>query len=765
MTNDSEQALHDEGEWLHVTLASIGDAVITTDTDGNVTFLNPVAESLTGWSVAEACGKLLVDVFNIVNEETRNQVESPTVRALREGVVVGLANHTLLIAKDGKERPIDDSAAPIRNAKEEVAGVVLVFRDITERKRAEREMAHLAAIVASSDDAIISKDLSGIITSWNQGAQRLFGYAAEEVIGKPISLLIPAEDQDKEPEILERIRRGEAIEHYVTVRQRKDGTFLDISLTVSPIRDAGGRIIGASKIARDITERKRMQADLERSEIRYRRLFEAAKDGILILDTVHGRVTDANPFMTNLLGYAKEEFIGKEIWEIGLLKDASESRAMVRELQEKKYIRYEHLPLETTAGQQVAVEFVANVYQEDYQPVIQCNIRDITERSLLEEKTKEQAKSLADLHRRKDEFLAMLSHELRNPLAPIQNAVHLLRLQRDGSPPQVEAHAIIDRQVAQLARLVDDLLEVSRITTGRIYLHEDRVDFRGIVTRAMEATQPQTHQKCQAVAKSLPDAPIWVYGDPVRLQQVVVNLINNASKYTDRDGQISVVLKQDGDDAVLSVRDTGVGIAPEMLPRIFDLFTQADTSLDRSQGGLGIGLTLVQSLVAMHHGQVEAKSSPGQGSEFIVTLPMMLSPDVPVIQPTETVERPVHSLKVLVVDDNVDAATSVAMLLRAFGHDARLAHHGAGAMQAALEYVPDVVLLDIGLPIVSGYEVAKWIRQEPVLKNVVLVALTGYGQESDKQRTQEAGFDQHLVKPADFGKIQSILLAIAEKVQ
>ena len=246
----------------------------------------------------------------------------------------------------------------------------------------------------------------------------------------------------------------------------------------------------------------------------------------------------------NLLGYTKEEFIGKEIWQIGLLKDASESRAMVRELQEKKYIRYEHLPLETTAGQQVAVEVVANVYQEDHHPVIQCNIRDITERSLLEEKTKELAKSLADLHRRKDEFLAMLSHELRNPLAPIQNAVHLLRLQRNGSPLQVEAHAIIDRQVAQLARLVDDLLEVSRITTGRIHLQEDRVDFPGNRdARAMEATQPQTRQKCQAVAKSLPNAPIWVYGDPTRLEQVVVNLINNASKYTDRDGQISVVFE------------------------------------------------------------------------------------------------------------------------------------------------------------------------------------------------------------------------------
>jgi CheY-like chemotaxis protein len=249
------------------------------------------------------------------------------------------------------------------------------------------------------------------------------------------------------------------------------------------------------------------------------------------------------------------------------------------------------------------------------------------------------------------------------------------------------------------------------------------------------------------------------------LEQVIVNLLNNATKYTDRSGHIWVGLTQEGDEATLRVRDNGVGIPPEMLPRIFDLFTQADKSLDRSQGGLGIGLALVQSLVTMHHGQVTAQSSPGQGSEFIVTLPVMKSPDIPIAKSTETVQRSGKSLKVLVVDDNTDAAKGVALLLREFGHDTCLAHDGAGAMEVALEYIPDVVLLDIGLPVVSGYEVAKWIRQEPALKNVVLVALTGYGQESDRQRTHEAGFDHHLVKPADFTKVQSILSAVAGTVE
>ena len=322
---------------------------------------------------------------------------------------------------------------------------------------------------------------------------------------------------------------------------------------------------------------------------------------------------------------------------------------------------------------------------------------------------------------------------------------------------------MIERQVSQLARLVDDLLEVSRISTGRIHLQEERVDLRGSVQRAVDATNPQCGQKGQSVAKSLPDAPIWIYADPMRIEQVVVNLLNNACKYTDRGGHIWIGLEQKGDEAVLRVRDSGIGIAPDLLPRIFDLFTQADKSLDRSQGGLGIGLSLVKSLVTMHRGRVDAVSTVGQGSEFIVKLPVMLSPQVPVPVFAENIVTPANPLKVLVVDDNTDAAKGVAMLLRASGHIVKVAHDGADAMQAALEFVPQVVLLDIGLPVVNGYEVAKWIRHEPALKNLVLVALTGYGQESDRQRTQEAGFDHHLVKPVEFAKVETILAAVAQK--
>jgi PAS domain S-box-containing protein len=532
------------------------------------------------------------------------------------------------------------------------------------------------------------------------------------------------------------------------------GTFAAAAYEVSASRDA---LKASEQVLRQSQER------LEVSETRYRRLIEAAKDGILILDTQQGRITDANPFMVNLLGYTRDELVGKELWQIGLFQDVENSQATIRQLQSQGYVRYEHLPLETTRGRKVAVEVVANVYQEDHQPVIQCNIRDITDRTILEDKTKQQAKALADLSRRKDEFLAMLSHELRNPLAPILNAVQLLRLQKDRTLLQQDAHGMIERQVGQLARLVDDLLEVSRISTGRIHLQEERTDLRGIVNRAIETTRPQAGQKGHSVAAALPSEPIWIYGDAMRLEQVVVNLLNNACKYTDHGGHIWVGLEQAGDEAVLRVRDNGIGIAPEVLPRIFDLFTQADKSLDRSQGGLGIGLALVQSLVTMHRGSVEAKSTVGQGSEFIVRLPIFVSVGVASHVPLPTLAPPSRPLKVLVVDDNADAAKGVAMLLRASGHDARTAHDGASAMQAALEYSPQVVLLDIGLPVINGYDVARWIRHEPALENVVLIALTGYGQETDKQRSQEAGFDHHLVKPVDFAKVQQILATIAEK--
>lgn len=520
----------------------------------------------------------------------------------------------------------------------------------------------------------------------------------------------------------------------------------------------------------DITDRRRAEAAMKHSEVRYRRLFEKAKDGILILDADTGKVIDANPFMTALLGYSHAEFLGKELWEIGLFRDIQESRAAYRELQEKSYVRYENLPLESRSGQKVEVEFVSNVYAENAHQVVQCNVRDITERSRLQRLTQEQAAALADLDRRKDEFLAMLSHELRNPLAPILDAALLLRLHSNRNrlqgienPVLQQSASIIERQVGQLARIVDDLLEVSRITTGRIQLHQEQIVLGVIVENAVGTVRSLIDQRKHELTVSLPPQPIWLRADAARLEQVVVNLLTNAAKYTDPGGRVSLTVQKEGEEAVLRVRDTGVGIAPEILPRIFDLFTQAERSLDRSEGGLGIGLALVQRLVELHGGTVTASSVLEQGSEFVVRLPVVSPPEPqPSLPPTEKAQPTAPSLRVLVVDDNVDTVTTLAMLVQESGHEVQTAYDGSAVLEAALDFRPNVVLLDIGLPGLNGFEVAKRLRQQPALQNAVLVALTGYGRESDRQRSQEAGFDHHLVKPGDFGKVLQILATVSE---
>ncbi len=616
-------------------------------------------------------------------------------------------------------------------------------------------------LVEAMQQGVAVLNPAGALLYCNPCLAGLFKMSVEKMTGCTVDGFVAEDDHAMLTDLLSNVE-GTSGQKEVRLC-RHDGTSFPaaLSLSVLPLRRVCLLVTDLSqqKMHDELVVSKAALAD---SETRYRRLFETAKDGVLILNTETGRITDANPYMSELLEYSHSHFLGKELWEIGLFMDKSANEAAVRELQLNGYIRYEHLPLETNRGLRVEVEVVANAYREGNHRVIQCNIRDITERSRLEKLMQEQSLALADLHRRKDEFLAMLGHELRNPLAPITNAVQLLRLQKNKDKRQQQACTIIERQVGQLTRLVDDLLEVSRITTGKIHLQQERIALNGIVNRAVETTRPLLDQHRHELTVSPPnEEPIWLYADAARLEQVVVNLLNNAAKYTADGGHISLAVRQEGNEAVLLVRDTGVGIAPELLPRIFDLFTQAERSLDRSQGGLGIGLSLVQRLVEMHGGRVEVYSALGQGSEFVVRLPVMLTPATePPPTSKESDEPTGSSLRVLVVDDNIDAAQSLALLLELSGHDVQTAFDGPTALKVALDYRPNVVLLDIGLPGIDGLEVAKRLRQLPDLGSVVLVAMTGYGQVTDKKRSQEVGFDHHLVKPANFGKVLQILATV-----
>ncbi len=489
-------------QWLSAVLTCIGDAVIATNDRGRVVFINPVAESLCGWKAGEAAGRPLDEVFRIIDENTRDPVENPVERVLATGVVAGLANHTVLISRDGIERPIDDSGAPIRNSQDAIVGVVLVFRDVSERRVIEKEMQESA--------------------------------------------------------------------------------------------------------------------------------------------------------------------------------------------------------------------------------------------------------------RRKDEFLAMLAHELRNPLAAVANAVQLL--QRPGAGGFLDwCKEVIDRQVKHLTRLVDDLLDVSRITRGKIQLRLQTIDLAAVLRASADSVRPLFQERNLEFHTAIESEPIFVEADPTRLEQIFVNLLNNAAKYTEPGGRIDLDARLDGGYVRIRVCDNGVGIAPDLLPHIFDPFTQGDRSLARSEGGLGIGLTMVSKLVEMHGGTVTAESGgPGRGSTFTVRFPILREPPSTHHAPAG-VARQISKTRILLIEDNVDLALSMSRLLRILGHETATAHDGATGIQAAHDFHPELILLDIGLPGMDGFEVIRKLRQDEATKDIRVIAITGYGQEEDRHRALAAGFNDHLAKPIDQNTLVTLL--------
>jgi PAS domain S-box-containing protein len=746
-------------EWLHVALKSIGDAVVATDAEGLVLLMNPVAEQLTGWTTAEAKGRRLQDIFRIINERTRKPVEDPCGKVLATGRIVGLANHTVLISRDGTERPIDDSAAPIKNEADQILGVVVVFRDATEARRAQENAERLAAIVEHSDDAIIGKDLNGVITSWNAAAEHLYGITAQEAVGQPISMIVPSDRQAELKTIMERLLRGERIEHLETVRLKKDGTPIDVSLTVSPIKNVYGEVIGASKIARDIGERKRIAEALRTSEARKAAFFRTALDCIISIDH-EGGVVEFNPAAERLFGYREDQVLGKEMASL-IIPPA------VREKHRQglaHYLATGEGPvldrrLEMTGmradGTELPVELTVTRLHVDGPPVFTAHLRDITERKQLENQLRQYIADLSDADRRKDEFLAMLAHELRNPLAAIDYSMHLLT----SSPDQLAmAKEVTQRQVRQLTHLIDDLLDVSRITTNRIQLRKEGIDAGMLVSRAIGSARPAIEERNHRLAVDIANQEMPLFADPTRIEQVIGNLLTNAAKYTPEGGDISVKAYPENEHVVIKVKDTGLGIPREMLTRVFELFTQVEPTLDRASGGLGIGLTVVRHLTEMHGGSVSVTSEGlGKGSEFSVHLPLSSTRGVTATPMAAPTIRP--GLRVMVVEDNRDTARTLSLLLQGLGCTTQEVHEGPPVIDAAKPFRPDAILLDIGLPGLDGYQIARLIRQTPELAPVRLIAVTGYGQQQDRERSRDAGFDDHLVKPVQLDSLVQTLAA------
>jgi PAS domain S-box-containing protein len=636
--------------------------------------------------------------------------------------------------------------------------IALTSRELTELHFAN---ARLAAIVESSDDAIISKTLEGQVVSWNAAAEHLFGYSAEEMMGKSITTIIPPERLAEEREILDRIRRGERIEHFETVRLARDGRHLELSLTISPVRAATGEIIGASKVARQITERK----NSERIQAQLAAIVESSDDAI-VSKTLDGVIQSWNTAAVRIFGYTAEEAIGQRITLIIPDDLQSEERGIIAQLRAGKRVEHFDTMRITKDGRRIPVSLTVSPIHDDKGRVIGASkiARDISERRRAEEALRATEEALRVANQRKDEFMALLAHELRNPLAPIRYALAASRKHGATAEQRERSQEIIERQVTHMSRLLDDLLNVARITRGTLELRITTLEFTTVLGTAIEAARPFLDAKHHSLSVELPSDAPRLNADPIRLAQVFSNLLINAAKYTDPGGKIRVAASIEGDMLVVAVRDTGIGISQQMMPRLFEMFTQAQDALDRSQGGLGLGLALVRGIVELHGGSVSARSEgESRGSEFTVRLPLGRASRAPQTSAQDSAPGGGERLKILVIDDNEDAAEMCATFLELAGQDVRRAYNGRSALALAEAFRPRVALLDIGLPDISGYEVARSLRRAPWATNLLLVAVTGWGQDQDKQRALDAGFDHHLTKPIEPDELERLLQSIAHR--
>jgi PAS domain S-box-containing protein len=607
-----------------------------------------------------------------------------------------------------------------------------------------------------TDYAIFMLDPRGHVVSWNPGAERIKGYRPAEIIGKHFSVFYPSETVARgfpqyELEVAARVGRFED-EGW---RLRKDGTPFWANVVITALRDASSELVGFAKVTRDLTERRRQEEALRQSEERFRLMVESVRDYAIFTLDPGGYIMSWNVGAERIKGYRPEEIIGQH-FSIFYPPETLSRGLPAHELEvagREGRFEDEGWRLRKDGSPFWANVVITALFDNAGRPRGFAKItRDLTQRRRLE--------TLEQEGRQTTEFLAMLAHELRNPLAPIRNVVEVLRARGLDDPTVIWARDLIDRQVSHLSRLVDDLLDMSRITSGKISIKREPLDLSPLVAAAVDTARPLLEERKHQLSLTVLDERLRVEGDATRLSQVVLNLINNAAKYTPDGGHVWVTLARERGQAVLRVRDDGIGISPELLPRVFDLFVQGERALDRSEGGLGIGLTLVRNLVEIHGGTVEAYSAgTGRGSEFVVRLATLLPPTAGAAsgrsRGTLFRNRP---RSVLVVDDNADSAETMATLLQIWGHEVRIAGDGPTALALATERRPDLVLLDIGLPGMTGYEVAQRLRQLPDMAEAVLVAMTGYGQEDDLQKSREAGFTLHLVKPIQPDTLHSLFV-------
>ncbi|MEP7116591.1 MAG: PAS domain S-box protein [Acidobacteriota bacterium] len=864
-------------------IASTQMAIVIAGADLCIRRFTPAAEKLLGLRASDI-GRRLPDVALPV-------AGIGDLEALLTEVIDTVTIKELDV-RDPQGRWYSLRLRPYRTLDNRIDGVVALLIDVDVITRAHEATALLSAIVTTSEDAIFSRSLDGVVTTWNAGAERLVGYTSAEVLGRPFTELGAVHDSDDERGVLQRVRNGEVVAHYETVLRHKSGRVIDVSMSVSPLSDVAGRVVGVSTVASDVTQRKRAEQQVRAIEQQFRGTIEQVTDYAIFSTDRLGRPTSWNQGVERILGFPEAEFIGQAIEEriftaaaIGagvpqqertaadrdgsvaserwmqrrngepffandvttalrdddgkvggftkvmremtdqvrreeLLRDSEERfRTLADHISQflwtadaagriywynQRWYDYTGTTFEQVAGAgwtqllhpDHAARVVARLQRswdtgEPWEDTFPLRGRDgeyrwflsravpirdatgtvlrwfgtntdITDQRHLEDELRQNAADMLEADHRKDEFLAMLAHELRGPLAPIRNALHVLRLAgADDGVAQAETirsvSSMMERQTAQMVRLVDDLLDVNRVSRGKVDLKLVPVELVSVVRHAVQASQGLIDRAGLTLIVDAPSDAIEVAGDAVRLMQVLGNLLNNAVKFARSGGTVTLTVAREDAEAVVSVRDDGLGIAPENLTRIFDLFMQVDTTLERTRSGLGLGLTLARTLVELHGGTIAARSAGlGAGAEFVMRLPLLGErPTVASVPPEGSpAEAP---RRVLVVDDNVDSAESLAMVLSFGGHEVRMAHDGLDAVELAATFLPDLILLDIGLPRLNGYEAAGRIRALPTGRQMFIVALTGWGQVADRQRSADAGFNAHLVKPLDQAELAKLM--------
>ena len=736
-------------------LESITDGFFSLDSDWRVTYINAAGEKFLDRTSGDLLGKSPWD-------EYPDTVGSEFERVYRR-VAASRVSESFTAHYPTLNRWYEVTAYPAPD------GLSVYFRDVTDRRRVEQEREQLAALVEASPDfiGVTGLDQKGVYV--NRAGQEMSGLEPGQMASISVLDFFPESERDR---LIGLITGSEGGDHLVVdtyFRHLKTGQLIPVSWSFLKLRDASGDVSGYATGTRDLTERYKAESLLRASEERQRLALDAAELGMWHVEPAT-RATTTDARYRVIFGTTKE-------WT-----DYLQAIAVIHPDDQPAVLEAVTAATRLEAPAPYAIEYRI-VHPDGSLRWILANgrasfegtgparrvasfdgtVADITDRKRGEEEREQLVARLQEQDLRKDEFLATLAHELRNPLAPIRNGLQIMHLAPGNAEATERIRSMMERQVGQMVHLIDDLLDLSRISRGKIELRKKRIELASVIAQAIETSRPFIDQAGHELLVEVPPGPIYVDADLTRLTQVFSNLLNNAAKFTERGGRVQLAVQLMGADVVVSITDNGIGIQTHMLPRVFEMFTQVDGNLERSQGGLGIGLSIAQRLVQMHGGSILARSDgPNRGSEFVVRLPVALSlvgnTHVDEVNPV----RPTARLRILVADDNVDSAESLAMLLTLEGNKTQTAHDGLQALDGAAAFRPDVILLDIGMPKLNGYEVCRLIRQQAWSKNMVVIALTGWGQEEDKRRSQEAGVDFHLVKPVDYAALKKLLARVTE---